>query len=321
MSKKDFMTSIESVINDWKSTSFNFFPQQYVPGLDDSNLTYGNGQEKKGIEINTCVLFVDIRNSVQLTKDKQDRTMGRLYSVFAHCVLLAAQEEGGFVRNIIGDRVMIVFPPDKCYTKAVHCAITINHIAMLIDKKIDNLEFKCGIGIDYGRMRVMKVGIVKKGDENDDNKGLVWIGYPANFASRLTDCANKEFVDITYKVDADFYYKNYFEGSPYWKRATGWYRETKEFTSEELAESLRVQQNGLRTTLASSKFINVQSVQRVENKHTYPSILLSEAVFNGYKKEQPNGIDIEKEWWKEQARRIRDIDFKVLGADLFWVFS
>lgn len=321
MSKKDFMTSIESVINDWKSTSFNFFPQQYVPGLDDSNLTYGNGQEKKGIEINTCVLFVDIRNSVQLTKDKQDRTMGRLYSVFAHCVLLAAQEEGGFVRNIIGDRVMIVFPPDKCYTKAVHCAITINHIAMLIDKKIDNLEFKCGIGVDYGRMRVMKVGIVKKGDENDDNKGLVWIGYPANYAPRLTDCANKEFVDIVYKVDACFYYKNYFEGSPYWKRASGWYRETKELTTEELAESLGVQQNGVGITLASSKFINVQSIQRVENKYTYPSILLSEAVFNGYKKEQPNGIDIEKEWWKEQARRIRDIDFKVLGADLFWVFS
>lgn len=47
MSRKDFMTSIESVINNWKSTSFNFFPQQYVPGLDDSSLTYGNGQEKK----------------------------------------------------------------------------------------------------------------------------------------------------------------------------------------------------------------------------------------------------------------------------------
>lgn len=321
MSRKDFITSIESVINDWKSTSFNFFPRQNVPGLDDSNLTYGNGQEKKGIEINTCVLFVDIRNSVQLTKDKQDRTMGRLYSVFAHCVLLAAQEEGGFVRNIIGDRVMIVFPPDKCYTKAVHCAITINHIARLIDKKIDNLEFKCGIGVDYGRMRVMKVGIVTKGTENDDNKGLVWIGYPANYASRLTDCANKEFVDIAYRVDAYFYYKNDFEGSPYWKRATDWYRETKELTAEELADSLWVQQNGVGTTLASSKFKNVQSIQRVENKYTYPSILLSEAVFKGYKKEQPNGIDIEKEWWKEQARRIRDIDFKVLGADLFWVLS
>lgn len=322
MSKKDFMTSIESVINDWKSTSFYFFPQQYVPGLDDSNLTYGNGQEKKGIEINTCVLFVDIRNSVQLTKDKQDRTMGRLYSVFAHCVLLAAQEEGGFVRNIIGDRVMIIFPPDKCYTKAVHCAITINHIAMLIDKKIDNLEFKCGIGVDYGRMRVMKVGIVKKGDENDDNKGLVWIGYPANYASRLTDCANKEFVDIVYNVDANFYHHNYFGVNPFLDtRASGYYRETKDFTAEELAESLSVQQNGLGATLASSKFINVQSIQRVENKHTYPSILLSEAVFNGYKKEQPLTNDITEGLWEEQKRKIRDVDFKVFGADLFWVFS
>lgn len=50
----------------------------------------------------------------------------------------------------------------------------------------------------------MKVGIVTKGAENDDNKGLVWVGYPANFASRLTDCANKEFTDIKYQVDATF---------------------------------------------------------------------------------------------------------------------
>lgn len=321
MSKKDFMTSIESVINDWKSTSFNFFPQQYVPGLDDSNLTYGNGQEKKSIEINTCVLFVDIRNSVQLTKDKQDRTMGRLYSVFAHCVLLAAQEEGGFVRNIIGDRVMIIFPPDKCYTKAVHCAITINHIARLIDKKIDNLEFKCGVGIDYGRMRVMKVGIVKKGAENDDNKGLVWIGYPANFASRLTDCANKEFIDVVYRIDAYFYHHNYFGVNPFLDtRASGYYRETKEFTTEELAESLSVQQRGV-NTIVSNKFTNPISIQPICNKYTYSPILVSEAVFKGYKKESPNANDIINGWWTEQVRKIRDIDFKVFGAKLIWILS
>lgn len=168
----------------------------------------------------------------------------------------------------------------------------------------------------------MKVGIVKKGDENDDNKGLVWIGYPANFASRLTDCANKEFNDVVYRIDACFYHHNYFGVNPFLDtRASGYYRETKDFTAEELAESLSVQQNGLGTTLDLSKFTNVQSIQRVENKYTYPSILLSEAVFNGYKKEQPNGIDIEKEWWKEQARRIRDIDFKVLGACLTWKLS
>ena len=95
MARKDFFDNINSVINDWKNTSFTFFPKTYVPGLDDKNLTYGNGEEKKGVEINTCVLFVDIRNSVQLTKDKQVRTMGKVYSVFTHCVLLAAQGDGG----------------------------------------------------------------------------------------------------------------------------------------------------------------------------------------------------------------------------------
>ena len=145
MSRKDFFKNIETVIDDWKDTSFTFISKNYIPGLDDTNLTYGNGEEKKGIEINTCVLFVDIRNSVQLTKDKQVKTMGKIYSVFTHCVLLAAEEEGAYVRNIIGDRIMVVFPPDQCFTKAVFCAITINHIAKLINKKFDNFEFKCGI--------------------------------------------------------------------------------------------------------------------------------------------------------------------------------
>lgn len=322
MKRKDFMASIDSVINDWNSTSFSFSQKDYVPGLDDSNLTYGNGQDKKGVEINTCVLFVDIRNSVQLTKDKQDRTMGRLYSVFTQCMLLAAQEEGGVVRNIIGDRVMIVFPPDQCYTKAVNCAITINHIATLINRKIDNLDFKCGIGVDYGRMRVMKVGVVKKGAENDDNKGLVWIGYPANFASRLTDCANKEFNDVVYRIDAYFYHHNYFGVNPFLDtRASGYYRNTKEFTADELAKSLSVRQLGMSKALYSNEFTEVQSIERVEKKFSYPSILVSEAVFNGYKKENPNANDIINGWWTEQVRKIRDIDFKIFGADLTWRVS
>ena len=78
MAREEFFKNINSVISDWKNTGFTFNPKTSVPGLDDTNLTYGNGEEKKGIEINTCVLFVDIRDSVQLTKDKQIRTMGKI---------------------------------------------------------------------------------------------------------------------------------------------------------------------------------------------------------------------------------------------------
>lgn len=316
MSRKDFFNKITSVINDWKNTSFTFNQKQDVPGLDDSNLTYGNGEEKKGVEINTCVLFVDIRNSVQLTKDKQVRTLGKVYSVFTCCILLAAQNEGGYVRNIIGDRVMVVFPPDNCYTKAVDCAITINQIASMIDQKFDNFEFKCGIGIDYGKLSVMKVGIEKKGAENDDNKGLVWVGYPANFASRLTDCANKEFTEIVYSVDADFYEVELFPNPLFFRRPNGWYRNTKEFTAEELASSLSSSSSN--KTLTSKAFSNPRSIIREEKTYKYQPILVSENVYQEYAKANSNRSDIRKKYWEKQSRKIKDIDFNVWGTELLW---
>lgn len=320
MARKDFIDTIKTVIDDWKNTTFTFYPKDYVPGLDDKNLTYGNGEEKKGIEINTCVLFVDIRNSVQLTKDKQVRTMGKIYSVFAHCVLLAAQNEGGYVRNIIGDRVMVVFPPEDCFKKAVYCAITINHIASLINKKFDNFEFKCGIGVDYGKLSVMKVGIQKKGAENDDNKGLVWVGYPANFASRLTDCANKEFTDVYYKVDGEFYEFHLIK-NPFWGLPDGWYRKTKKYTPEELAANLKVSQNGQSLSLASCS--KVYSITKEEVKYSYKSILLSDTVYQGYAKAVPDANDITDKdiCWKKETRKIRDIEFDVWGNSLVWKFE
>lgn len=317
MDRKSFFIDIDNVINDWKNTTFTFNQKTYVPGLDDTNLTYGNGEEKKGIELYTCVLFIDIRNSVQLTKDKQVRTMGKIYSVFTHCVLLAAQQEGGYVRNIIGDRVMIVFPSDNCFTKAVCCAITINHIAQKINDKFDNFEFKCGIGVDYGKISVMKVGIVKKGAENDDNKGLVWVGYPANFASRLTDCANKEFTDVVYSVDADFYECHLFDPNPFWSRGSGWYRKVKDLTAEELSESISVSSYG---ELKSSSFQNPRSIKKMERKYLYKPILLSDKVYLEYKKANPQVNSVKNGWWEKQTRKIRDIEFDVWGADLHWEF-
>ena len=316
MDRKTFFQNIDSTIRDWKSTNFTSNHKTYVPGLDDGNLTYGNGEEKKGVELNTCVFFVDIRNSVALTQKHQIRTMGKIYSVFTQCILMAADLEGGFVRNIIGDRVMVVFPEDDCYTKAVNCAITINHIAKRINEIFDNVDFKCGIGIDYGTMHVMKVGLIKKGAENDDNKGLVWVGYPANFASRLTDSANKEFKDIVYAVDADFYEYNYFN-SGYFGRSSGWCRKTKELTADELSDSLIVDAYG---RITSKSFVNQRSIERKEKTYKYNPILISDNVYNAYKRLHPHANSIVNGWWHKETRKIRDISFDVWGADLTWAF-
>lgn len=322
MARGEFFKNINSVISDWKNTGFTFNSKTSVPGLDDTNLTYGNGEEKKGIEINTCVLFVDIRDSVQLTKDKQIRTMGKIYSVFTHCVLLAAQYEGGYVRNIIGDRVMVVFPQEDCYRKAVNCAITINHIASIINKKFDNFEFKCGIGVDYGKLSVMKVGIQKKGAENDDNKGLVWVGDPANLASRLTDCANKEFTDTNYSIHGEFYEYNPFYHASLpsnlgFNIPSGYYPKTKVYTAEEFASEIKLSQD--RLELSSCR--KVYSIEKKEPKYKYANILLSDKVYQEFAKADPNRSSIKEGLWKKQTRKIKDIDYDVWGGDIVWVLN
>ncbi len=324
MTREVFFDSINSVINDWKNTGFTFNPKTYVPGLDDTNLTYGNGEEKKGVEINTCVLFVDIRDSVQLTKSKQVRTMGKVYSVFTHCVLLAAQYEGGYVRNIIGDRVMVVFPQEDCFRKAVNCAITINYIASMIKDKFDNFEFKCGIGVDYGKLSVMKVGIQKKGAENDDNKGLVWVGDPANLASRLTDCANKEFTDTYYSIYGEFYIYNplYNASLPSnlgFNRPSGYYPKTQIYTAEEFASEIKLSRDGLHLELSSCR--KVYSIEKKGKNYKYKSILLSDKVYQELAKADPNRNSIKEGLWEKQTRKINDIDYDVWGGNIVWILN
>ncbi len=314
MSKKSFFETIDKVIDDWRNTSFTFYQKDYVPGLDpDSNLTYGDGENKKGIELNTCVLFVDIRNSVALTKEHQIRTMAKIYSVFSHCVLLAAQDEGGFVRNIIGDRVMIVFPPDGCYIKAVDCAITIYQSALRINDKFPNIDFKCGIGIDYGKLNVMKVGIQKKGEENDDNKGLVWIGYPANFASRLCDNANKTIIDEYYHVEG--------EGLTFSLRdcpaIQSPKKKVKEYSKEDLLNAIHLYDGALRLRT----FARINSFEAKSHSFKFEPILMSKQVYDGFAKDDPNRKSIKEGYWKVQEHSIKDIDFVIYGGHVTWALT
>ena len=195
MELKEFMTNMRNMINDVRVKGFSYSTSLNVPSLSDCDLTYESGDAKKGKCIETCVLFVDIRNSVELTRKHNSETMGRIYTAFTKGVLNAAREYNGYVRNIIGDRVMVVFPVSNCFVNAVNCAITINHISQMINEVFTSVDFHCGIGIDYGEMRVIKVGIERRGNENAENKGLVWVGKPANLASRLTDFAGKTVED------------------------------------------------------------------------------------------------------------------------------
>lgn len=165
-----------------------------VPTTDDSGLTYPDLDNKrlKCKTVETCVLYIDIRKSTDLNISKRPKILAKLYSAFIRSMAKAAEYWYGEVRNIVGDRLMIVFPSDLCFIRSYMCAILLCDIGRKINASLKGSEFHWGIGIDYGKMLVTKAGIKKQGKENPHYKSLVWLGPTANIASKLTDAAGKE---------------------------------------------------------------------------------------------------------------------------------
>lgn len=294
---KDFLETVTTEVDKIFDTTFSYKTTSTVPNVEDnSDLTYSNGDEKKGLELNTCVLFVDIRDSVKIKDCHYHNTLGRIYTSFTVSVLRVAKHYGGYVRNIIGDRVMVVFDEHNCFKNAVECAVTINHIASyIISQKVP--EFRVGIGIDYGKMRIYKVGIITKGSENAENKNLVWIGDTANFASRLTDMANK---DMEKKYQVDIVKNAGYMGS---------IREKKTHTATSLAEYL--------TKLNPIDFDCIVSVD-AQQPGRYSAIMITEDVLNGYKKANPNCNSVKNGWWLKAHGDFRGVTKNVYQASLFW---
>lgn len=305
----NFINDLISIISDARNMGFEYVSTTEVPSAHkpDSNLTYKSGGAKKGKIIETCVLYVDIRDSVKLVDKHQFNTMGKIYNAFAKSILKIADHYGAKVRNIIGDRVMVVFPSENCFTKAVHCAITINHISGEINRIFKHVDFKCGIGIDYGEMRVIKVGTEKKGDENANYKNLIWVGHPANRASRLTDVANKEIEETFFEVKIIRKLRL--------KDSERWFESPKVFehTVEEFAEFLSHADSN---TIWLNK--NFDGFEKKIRTITYKPILLSKAVFNGYEKANSEAYDIVNNSWKVQPKGIKNITDEVYGSDLKW---
>lgn len=313
------LDEIEADIKDIFNTNFSYSSTTSVPSLDDSSLTFGNGEEKKAKTLETCVLFVDIRNSVSLTEKHSTETMGKIYTSLTKSVLRAARHHNGSIRNIIGDRVMVVFPAENCFENAVHCAATINHAAEFINKQFRNVDFKCGIGIDYGTLKVIKVGLARRDGERSENRGFVWVGKPANIASRLTDGANKIIQEEIYVVtkkplDLGIWSQLLDNSSP---GLLGMYGKSnsepiapvrQEMSAQKFAASLSNPRDG-QLSLSLYEFIRFERKQK-ETK--YPSILITDNVFD--RMEEGNT----KRFFKQISHSFKDVDEKVYGCDLIW---
>jgi class 3 adenylate cyclase len=174
-----------------------------VPHASDPAITFpdvtARSQGAKLIE--TCVLYIDIRRSTELNFSHKPKTVAKLYTAFVRAMTRVARHYDGHVRGIIGDRVMVIFDRANCFTNAVNCAIAMNTVSQhIINKHFKANEVACGIGIDAGKMLATKTGVRRHGVEQSNYRNLVWLGRPANTASKLTDLANKPAATEQVKV-------------------------------------------------------------------------------------------------------------------------
>lgn len=281
-----------------------------VPHSDDAAITFPNldaaSQGVKAIE--TAVLYVDMRRSTQLSLRHHPHTVAKLYSAFVRAMTRCAKVFNGDVRGIIGDRVMMLFDNADCYENAVYTAILINSVCQyVINKHFPHEDVSFGIGIDYGRMLATKTGIRRHGAEQQSYRSLVWLGRPANVASKLTDNANKpeearELVKL--RVGYDYLH----DGTPPLYQDEWPHEFVQKFTYDQA-----------RGAMVAPYFHSFTVVRErvVINPATKP-ILMSKRVYDGFKTARPFASEIQNGWFTKVNRSFPDVPDEVYGADVIY---
>lgn len=174
---------IDTILNE-QDTSF---PEvKSFPSID--RLTYTNG-----FYVNVTALFVDIRDSSELINDHNRPALAKIYRSFISEVI--AIMNGGinckFI-NIDGDCVSGVYETpnktdiDSAFDDAARISSLIDVLNCKLKKK-KITEIKIGIGMDYGRLLLMKAGFSGSGLNE-----VAWMGEALNSAAKLCNKANKE---------------------------------------------------------------------------------------------------------------------------------
>lgn len=309
---KEFIQSIADDVKDIFTHDIETTKTYIVPGRNDPGLTFGYNQVKRGKFIETCVLFIDIRNSTIISRRlKKDKIkLGKIYSAFVDAMTSIA-DRYGYVRNIIGDRVMVVFEPSNCFTGAVNCAAMMYTTSQWILRKYSGLEtFKVGIGIEFGEMLILKTGIQKKHEEQSEYKNLAWVGDAANLASKLTDFANKDYNSPLYKITySDLVYEDVFKRYQQPKPASSLLEKylnnssptslyNKEWVNKSFTVSLNVDEFNQKIEITPEGWQydkkKMTAVIKENRSGTTLPVLMSGKVYNEFKKADPKSPHLKK---------------------------
>jgi len=189
---------IDEILN---SPDFNYEERNSIPSRD--SLSYN-----KGFYVNCSAMFVDMRDSKSLADNYKRPTLARIYKSFiSELVAVMKGHEKVKELNIEGDCVWGVYDtPKKADIQSLF--IVSSRVAAMIDilnwqlQKKSLKEIEVGIGIDYGRVLMVKAGY--KGSGIDE---VVWMGDVVSDASKLCNYGKSTLWDKRIMV-SDIFYNN-----------------------------------------------------------------------------------------------------------------
>ncbi len=178
--------------------------------LDQNQIPSG----KKVYNIETSLMFIDIRSSTILTDAIGRKNMVKIYQMYTKLCKKAINDNNGIILQIVGDGILCAFTNDSTGNsgqRAVDAAITINtYIAESMNPLLDSdWEISCGIGIRTGHVYVTRL-------TTDNGSEVAYPSDITNYASKFCGLAQKNQVIIDAKTHEhlDRKYKGYCEPYP-----------------------------------------------------------------------------------------------------------
>ena len=186
----DFNTSLARIDGYLDANDNSYEEVKEIPSRD--KLTFSNG-----FYIEHCVaLFVDIRESTTLADRYTRPRLAKIYrSYISEVVAIMNGSSKCAEINIVGDGVYGIYstPYKADIDEVFSCAAKIQSIIDILNWKLSKRSIdpiRCGIGIDYGRLLMVKAGYSGSGINE-----VVWMGSAVNRAAHLSHFGNRDFGD------------------------------------------------------------------------------------------------------------------------------
>jgi adenylate cyclase len=309
----EFRNDVEEEVSSILASDFTIdvTDTSVVPHSSDPAITFPNLDAKtQGAKlITTTVLYVDMRQSTALSMTHQKHTLAKLYSAFVRAMTRCAFLHGGELRGIIGDRVMMLFDSRDCFAQAVDTAVLANSVCQyVINRHFRRDEVAFGIGIDYGSMLATKTGIRRHGAAQQSYRSLVWLGRPANVASRLTDEANKP-EQTTYLTKVNVAYQHGFLAPLTYVEE--WPHQFVQNFTYDPSRHLMVPTNP-----AFHSFTTL--TKRIVTRVATPPILMTKGVYDGFAAKRPYEPSIQNGWFKRVNITIPECTDHIYGGDVIY---